>query len=45
MSGEQAIFHLQIKKKSGLNLNPNILHSKVFSSQMYVTPRITTTGK
>ena len=35
MSGEQAIFNLQIKKKSGLSLNPNIHHSKVFSSDIY----------
>ena len=35
MSGEQAIFNLQIKKKSGLSLNPNINHSKVFSSDIY----------
>jgi len=33
MSGEQAIFNLQIKKKSGLSLNPDIHHSKVFSSE------------
>jgi len=32
MSGEQAIFNLQIKKKSGLSGNPDIHHSKVFSS-------------
>ncbi len=32
MSGEEAIFNLQIKKKSGLSLNPDIHHSKVFSS-------------
>ena len=32
MSGEQAIFNLHIKKKSGLCLNPDIPHSKVFSS-------------
>ena len=32
MSGEQAIFNLEIKKKSGLSLNPDIHHSKVFSS-------------
>ena len=32
MSGERAIFNLQIKKKSGLSLNPDIHHSKVFSS-------------
>ena len=30
--GEQAIFNLEIKKKSGLSLNPDIHHSKVFSS-------------
>ena len=34
MSGEQAIFNLQIKKKSGLSLNPDIHHSKVFSSEI-----------
>ena len=32
MRGEQAIFNLKIKKKSGLSLNPVIHHSKVFSS-------------
>ena len=32
MSGEQAIFNLEIKKKSGLSINPDIHHSKVFSS-------------
>ena len=32
MRGEQAIFNLEIKKKSGLSLNPVIHHSKVFSS-------------
>ena len=32
MSGEQAIFNLEIKKKSGLSLNIDIHHSKVFSS-------------
>ena len=32
MSGEQALYNLEIKKKSGLNLNPNTHHSKVFSS-------------
>ena len=35
MSGEQAIFNLQIKKKSGLSLNPDIHHSKVFSSELF----------
>ena len=32
MRGEQAIFNLEIKKKSGLSINPDIQHSKVFSS-------------
>ena len=32
MRGEQAIFNLEIKKKSGLCLNPDIHYSKVFSS-------------
>jgi len=32
MIGEQAIFNLKIKKKSGLSFNPDIHHSKVFSS-------------
>ena len=32
MRGEQAIFNLDIMKKSGLSLNPDIHHSKVFSS-------------
>ena len=31
MMGEQAIFNLEIKKKSGLSINPDIQHSKVFS--------------
>ena len=30
--GEQAIFNLEIKKKSGLSHNPDIHLSKVFSS-------------
>ena len=30
----RAIFNLEIKKKSGLSLNPDILHSKVFSSAL-----------
>ena len=34
MSGEKAIFNLQIKKKSGLRLNPDIHHSKVISSEL-----------
>jgi len=32
MRGKQAIFILEIKKKSGLSINPDIHHSKVFSS-------------
>ena len=32
MRGEQAILNLEIKKESGLSLNPDIHHSKVFSS-------------
>ena len=32
MRGEQAIFNLEIKKKSGLSINPDIHHSKLFSS-------------
>ena len=32
MKGQQAIFNLEIKKKSGLSLNPDIHYSKVFSS-------------
>ena len=32
MREEQAIFNLKIKKKSGLSINPDIHHSKVFSS-------------
>ena len=32
MRGEQAIFNLEIKKKSGLSINPDIHLSKVFSS-------------
>ena len=34
MRGEQAIFNLEIKKKSGLSLNPDIHHSKVPSSEL-----------
>ena len=30
--GEQALFNLEIKKKSGSNINPEIHHSKVPSS-------------
>ena len=32
MREEQAIFNLEIKKKSGLSINPDIQHSKVPSS-------------
>ena len=32
MRGEQALFHLKIKKKSGLSIMPYIHHSEVFSS-------------
>ena len=35
MRGEQALFNLEIKKKSGLSLNPDIPHSKVFSSGQF----------
>ena len=35
MRGEQAIFNLEIKKKSGLSINPDIHHSKVFSSGIF----------
>ena len=34
MRGEQAIFNLEIKKKSGLSINSDIHHSKVFSSYL-----------
>ena len=34
MRGEQAIFNLEIKKRSGLSINPDIHHSKVFSSDV-----------
>jgi len=34
MRGEQAIFNLEIKKKSGLSIDPDIHHSKVFSSEL-----------
>ena len=36
MREEQAIFNLEIKKKSGLSINPNIHHSKVFSSGGFI---------
>jgi len=35
MSGEQAIFNLEIKKKSGLSLNPDIHHSKVRTTELH----------
>ena len=34
MRGEHAIFNLEIKKKSGSSINPDIHHSKVFSSEL-----------
>ena len=40
MRGEQAIFNLEIKKKSGLSINPDIHHSKVFSSDLCSSIRI-----
>ena len=36
MRGEQALFNLEIKKKSGLSINPDIHHSKVFSSELII---------
>ena len=36
---EQAIFNLEIKKKSGLSINPDIHHSKVFSSEFVTIPQ------
>ena len=33
MRGELAIFNLEIKKKSGLSINPDIHHFKLFSSE------------
>ena len=35
MREEQAIFNLEIKKKSGLSINTDIHHSKVFSSAYF----------
>ena len=35
MRGEKALFNLEIKKKSGLSINPDIHHSKVFSSENF----------
>ena len=46
--GEQAIFNLEIKKKSGSSLNPDIHYSKVPSSEFsmkrdqWLIPRLTT---
>ena len=37
MREEQAISNLEIKKKSGLSINPDIHHSKVFSSGCITT--------
>jgi len=34
--GEQALFNLEIKKKSGSSLNPDIHHSKVPSSGYFL---------
>ena len=31
----QALFNLEIKKKSGLSINPDIHNSKVFSSENF----------
>ena len=42
MRGEQAIFNLEIKKKIGLSINPDIHHSKVFSSDQIITKRFST---
>ena len=39
MIREQAIFNLEIKKKSGLSINPDIHHSKVFSSDRIETAK------
>jgi len=36
MRGEQAIFNLEIEKKRVLSLNPDIHHSKVFSSGYFM---------
>ena len=38
MRGEQAIFNLEIKKKSGLSINPDFHLSKVFSSGTSQSP-------
>ena len=32
---KQALFHLEIKKKRGLSINPDIHHSKVLSSDFF----------
>ena len=40
MRGEQAIFNLEIKKKSGLSINPDIHHSKVFSSGQKIPKKV-----
>ena len=36
MRGEQAIFNLEIKKKRGLSINPDIHHSKVPNSGLRI---------
>ena len=40
MKGEQALFNLEIKKKSGSSINPDIHHSKVPSSGLNYRLRI-----
>ena len=42
MRGEQAIFNLEIKKKSGLSINPDIHHSKVSSSESFFNLQLKT---
>ena len=37
MRGEQALLNLEIKKKTGLSINPDIHHSKVFSSGLVIS--------
>ena len=45
MREEQAIFNLEIKEKGGLSLNPDIHHSKVFSSVLFYLSRSLTNYK
>ena len=42
MRGEKAIVNLEIKKKSGSSINPDIHHSKVLSSVPKRRKKITT---